>query len=471
MLLDRGIPQGSKIALLLMNSLEWLPLYFGILKAGMIAVPLNYRYTAEEILYCTEKADCVALVFGGNFTQRIQDISKQLADNLHLIYVGSNCPSFAHKLQDLICYSSSSSPAISLSEDDDAAIYFSSGTTGFPKAVLHKHRSLAHSAIVEVKHHNQTHDDIFLCIPPLYHTGAKMHWFGSLVVGGKAIILKSASAESILTTLSDEQCSIAWMLVPWVQDVLDYIDNNKECLSELDLHSMRLMHMGAQPIPPSLVKRWLSIFPTHEYDTNYGLSEAIGPGCVHLGIENLDKIGSIGKAGYGWLTKIVDENGAAVASGKVGELCVQGPGVMSCYYNDVKATKESFLDGWLMTGDMAFEDSDGFIYLVDRKKDVIITGGENIYPVQIENFLRKIPQIKDVAVIGYPDQRLGEIVAAIIEIKPGTNLTKDMIDEHCLLLPRYKRPRIIFFDNVERNPTGKIDKKKMRAKYCGNSTL
>ena len=324
---------------------------------------------------------------------------------------------------------------------------------------------------MEQYHHGQTKDDVFLCIPPLYHTGAKMHWFGSLISGSKAVLLKGIKPEWIIKAVSEEKCTIVWLLVPRAQDILDAIDRGEIILSEYDLDSWRLMHIGAQPVPPSLIKRWKKVFPKHQYDTNYGLSESIGPGCVHLGVENINKVGAIGKAGYGWQVKIVDENQNPVKRGEVGELAVSGPGVMTCYYNDEKSTEEVLKDGWLYTGDMAQEDEDGFIYLVDRKKDVIISGGENIYPVQIENFLRKHPSVKDVAVIGLPDQRLGEISAAIIELKPGENVTEDGINDFCKDLPKYKRPRKIIFAEVPRNPTGKIEKPRLRELYCGESLV
>ena len=176
--------------------------------------------------------------------------------------------------------------------------------------------------------------------------------------------------------------------------------------------------------------------------------------------------GAIGKAGYLWETKIIGEDGQPVAQGEVGELAVKGRGVMKCYYKNPEATAEVKRGDWLLTGDMAKEDEDGFIYLVDRKKDVIITGGENLYPVQIEDFLRANEKIKDVAVIGLPDKRLGEIAAAIIELKEGAEATEDEINEFCLALPKYKRPRKIIFADVPRNPTGKIEKPKLRETYC-----
>ena len=471
MLIGRGIKKGEKVGILMMNCLEWLPIYFGVLKTGAIAVPFNFRYSSDEILYCAKLAEIDVLVFGPEFVGRIEDIADELMQKRLLIYVGENCPAFADDYNTLANNCSSRKPKISITDDDYGAIYFSSGTTGFPKAILHKHRSLTHSCKVEQNHHGQQRDDVFLCIPPLYHTGAKMHWFGSLLSGSKAVLLKGTKPEFILDAVSKEKCTIVWLLVPWAQDILEAIDSGRVKLEDYELSQWRLMHIGAQPVPKSLIKRWKEIFPNHQYDTNYGLSESIGPGCVHLGVENIHKVGCIGKAGYGWETGIVDENGKPVKQGEVGELIVKGPGVMEEYYNDPKATAEVLKDGWLYTGDMAMTDEDGFILLVDRKKDVIISGGENLYPVQIEDFIRTNQAVHDVAVIGIPDKRLGEVSCAIIELKEGCSMTEDEMNEFCLKLPRYKRPHKIIFADIPRNPTGKIEKPKLRERYGGKGLV
>lgn len=468
LLMSKGIGKGCKVGILLMNCLEWLPIYFGILKTGAVAVPLNFRYASDEIAYCLQLAEVDVLVFGKEFVERVSAIADSVSERVKLLYAGvSPCPGFASDYNELTADLSSQSPKVFLTDDDDAAIYFSSGTTGFPKAILHKHRSLMHACAVEQNHHSQTKDDVFLCIPPLYHTGAKMHWFGSFLMGGKAVLLMGTKPKHILETISNEKCTIVWLLVPWAQDLLNALDSGELKLNDYQLDQLRLMHIGAQPVPQSLVKRWLEYFPHHQYDTNYGLSESIGPGCVHLGVENTHKVGAIGVPGYGWSVKIVDENDVPVKQGDVGELCVKGPGVMTCYFNDQAATDEVLKDDWLHTGDMAMQDEDGFIFLVDRKKDVIISGGENLYPVQIEDFLSAHSDIKDVAVIGLPDTRLGEIATAIIEIKKGHTCTEADINEFCLGLPRYKRPRKIIFADVPRNPTGKIEKPKLRQMYGG----
>lgn len=467
----KGIKKGDKVAILMMNCLEWLPIYFGILKNGSIAVPLNYRYTAEEIKYCLDLSEASAVVFGVEFIGRMENIFGQIPKVSLLLYAGEDCPTFAESYDQLAELCSKDKPNIEITDEDDAAIYFSSGTTGFPKAILHTHRSLMSACETEQNHHKQTREDNFLCIPPLYHTGAKMHWFGSFLVGSKAVLLRGVKPEWILKAVSEEKCTIVWLLVPWAQDILDAIERGDIKLEKYCLSQWRLMHIGAQPVPPSLITRWKKYFPNHLYDTNYGLSESIGPGCVHLGIENIHKVGAIGKPGYKWEAMIVDEYGKPVEQGNVGELAVKGPGVMKCYYNDPKATAAVLKNGWLFTGDMARMDEDGFIYLVDRKKDVIISGGENLYPVQIEDFLRANPAIKDVAVIGLPDKRLGEIAAAIIELKPDHTCTEQDIMQFCMALPKYKRPRKIIFDKVPRNPTGKIEKPKLREKYCGGSLV
>ncbi len=466
LLLSRGVKKGTKVGILLMNCIEWLPLYFGILKSGCIAVPLNFRYSADEIQYCVDLADIEILLFGPEFVTRMDAIHNDVPKIKTMFFVGKNGPEYTEDCWSLMRFCSSLCPPVDIREDDYAAIYFSSGTTGFPKAILHDHKGLYCSCVTEQAHHGQTRDDVFLCIPPLYHTGAKMHWFGSLFSGSKAVLLRGVKPEWILRAVTEEKCTIVWLLVPWAQDMLDAIESGKINMDHYLLEQWRLLHIGAQPVPPSLIHRWLKYFPNHQYDTNYGLSESLGPGCVHLGVENVHKVGAIGKAGYLWETKVINDEGDEVAVGEVGELAVKGPGVMKCYYKNPDATAEILKDGWLFTGDMAEIDEDGFITLVDRKKDVIISGGENLYPVQIEAFLRKNDKIKDVAVIGMPDPRLGEIATAIIEIKEGMECTEEEINEFCTELPRYKRPRKIIFADVPRNPTGKIENPVLRQRYC-----
>ncbi len=470
---QRGVAKGDRVVHLMTNCLEWLPIYFGILRTGAWAVPLNFRFVAATIARCIDTAEARAMIFGPEFIQRLEEVKASLDRTVKTyIFVGpeDRRPDWAVGYEALLADAPAVDPAVDLSIIDDAALYFTSGTTGTPKAVRLTHRNLEAACYVENAHHRQNHADNFLCIPPLYHTGAKMHWFGNFIVGAPSVILKGIEPRWILEAVSEEAVTVVWLLVPWALDILFAIESGELRLDNYRLDQWRLMHIGAQPVPPSLIREWRKVFPRHQYDTNYGLTESTGPGCVHLGIENSHKVGAIGRPGFDWEFAIVDDKNVAVPPGTPGELIVRGPGVMTEYYRNPEATAEVLVDGWLHTGDVARQDEDGFIWLVDRKKDIIITGGENIYPVEIEDFLQSHPAVADVAVIGLPSLRLGEIATAIVKLKPGHAVTAEALSDYCQTLARYKRPRRYIFADVPRNPTGKIEKPKLRKLYGGQST-
>ncbi len=472
-LIERGIGTGERVAHLMTNSLEWLPTYFGILRTGAWAVPLNFRFEAEVIEYCVEFSQARVLLFGEEFIDRINGAHSQLSASVELfIFIGPEnlCPAYAIPFEAFIAGAECDAPVVDISIMDDAALYFTSGTTGAPKGVLLTHRNLEHACYVENQHHGQTRDDTFLCIPPLYHTGAKMHWFGSFVVGGKGVILRGGvRPEWILEAVSEERVTIVWLLVPWAHDILIAYENGDLDFSRYNLDQWRLMHLGAQPVPPNLIQAWKKLFPYHRYDTNYGLTESSGPGCVHLGMDNTHKVGAIGIPGFDWECRVVDSRGAGLPDNTPGELMVRGPGVMREYYRNASATESALPEGWLCTGDIVTRDSDGFYWLVDRKKDLVITGGENVSPVEVEHFFMEHPSIQDIAVIGTPDQRLGELVTAIVQLKSGVDASEDGLRTFAGGLPRYKRPRVYHFGVVPRNATGKIEKPKLRVKYIALS--
>jgi len=468
-LIAHGVEKGDRVAHLLMNCLEWLPAYFGILRSGAWAVPLNFRFDAETLSVCARISEARVLLFGEEFVERVTSVKGELDKNVKdYVFVGPEAarPGYAVSYREYVAESAGDDPAVPLTITDDAALYFTSGTTGLPKAVRLTHRNLEHACYVENLHHRQIHDDNFLLIPPLYHTGAKMHWFGNFIVGARAVILKGVRPDWILEAVSEEQATIVWLLVPWAHDILIAWESGELDVERYRLDQWRLMHIGAQPVPPNLVHAWKRLFPHHQYDTNYGLTESTGPGCVHLGVENEHKIGAIGVPGFDWECRIVDDQGMERGPDEPGELLVKGPGVMKEYYRNPVATREAVEDGWLHTGDIARRDADGFIWLVDRKKDLIITGGENVSPVEVENFYMAHPKVQDVAVIGTPDPRLGEVVTAIVQVKPGQAMDTAEVLDFGNGLPRYKRPRIVHFADVPRNATGKIEKPRLREIYA-----
>ena len=464
---SRDIGPGSKVAILLMNCLEWLPLYFGTLKSGAVAVPLNFRYTAAEIARNTAFVEAEAVVFGAYSEPAVTAAVPELTGVRTFVYLGpaDTCPPYARTWEACISGADDGEPEQTPSPDQDAAIYFSSGTTGAPKAVVYTHGTLESACLLEHGNHRQTHDDVFICIPPLYHVGGKLHWMGNLLVGAKGVLLLGFRVEPFFETMWREGVTIAFLLLPWVQDILFGLDSGTLEPARYSLTRWRMLHMGAQPIPPSVVRRMQEAFPQLACEVSYGLTEAGGPGCLNLSADRMDKLGSVGVPSAGWEAKIVDPAGKALPAGEIGHLLLRSARMMRCYYRDPETTAAALADGWLHTGDLARTDGDGFYYIVGRMKDIIISGGENIYPVQIEEFLRSHEAVEDVAVFGLCDCRLGEAVAAQVQLKPGRSCTEEELRAFCQGLPRYQRPGRFFFGDVPRNPTGKIDKVALRKRY------
>lgn len=462
-----GIGRGNKISIIMMNCAEWLPIYFGVLRSGATAVPLNFRYHEEDIIRSVHFAEVDAMIVGPHCRDIVGRCLDQISRVKSFIFVGSSeeCPAYASTCQETFATVGTEAPDIPLSPDDDAAIYFSSGTTGTPKAVMYTHGTLREAWKLEYGNHQQRHEDTFVLIPPLYHVGGKLHWMGNLPVGARCVMLLGFNVTAFFEVMRREHISISFLLLPWVQDILFHLDSGLLDLSQYDTSSWRMLHMGSQPIPPSIVRQMQGYFPDIVYEVSYGLTESGGPGCMNLSHTRTDKMGSVGLPSPGWTAKIIDSDGNEVPRGQPGELLMKGPGITKGYYKNPEMTAKTIRDGWLYTGDLAKQDEDGFYYIVGRIKDIIICGGENVYPVPIEVFIRKHPAVQDVAVFGIADCRLGETVAAQIELKDGAVATEEEMMAFCQDLPRFQRPRKIFIGEVPRNPTGKIDKNVLRKRH------
>ncbi len=465
-LIARGVKKGDKVFWLGKNSITWLEAFFSIIKTGAWINPLNFRFTDENILYCAAAAEPSCFLFEEEYAERIQGIRSQLPTCETFIHTGHNPLGDFEAMEKLIAGSSSEIPNVNIGDEDECGLYFTSGTTGAPKPILLLHKNLFTSAVNEVTGLSLTKDDSLLMMPPMYHV-AMGHLLGSMLTGAKTVLLTEAvTAKTILEAMSQEKVRVAFLLVPWALDILLALDKGDLKKEDYDLTSWHILQMGAQPIPTSLIKKCREYFPELQCHNTYGLSESSGPGTIHNWITDESTIGAIGKPGLLWDARIVDEQDEDVPLGTVGEIVVKGMGVMKEYYKNPELTAKTIINGWLHTGDLARMDEDGYIYLVDRAKDLVISGGENVYPVEVEEVIQRHPKVKDVAVIGTPHERLGEIVTAIIDPVSEGALTQEGMMTYCEEnLPRYKRPRKIIFGSVPRSPTGKIEKPKLREKY------
>jgi long-chain acyl-CoA synthetase len=466
-LITRGAKKGEKVFILGKNSLGWLEAYFGAMATGAWATPLNFRFTDDDIRFCARTAQPVVFIYDEEYADRVAKLRADLPTVRAYVVMAEKAPANVETMEDLIGKGSPASPDVALEDEGEGALYFTSGTTGAPKPVLIQHKSIMATAMTELTNHELVQSDRFLMMPPMYHV-AIGHMLGVMVAGGCSVLLtEQVTPRFMVDAIAGERISVVFLLVPWATDLLEAFDKEQIKIKEHDVSRWRLTHMGAQPIPPSLVRHLKDYFPSMAYDTTYGLSEAMGPGAVHLGMENERKVGAIGKPGLMWDARIVDDQGVDVAQGQVGELILKGPSVMKGYYMNPELTASTVQKGWLRTGDLGRIDEEGFIYLVDRKKDLVISGGENIYPVEVEQVITKHPKCHDCAVIGIPHERLVEATCAVVEPLEGETLTEEEIRAYCEQnLPRYKRPYLIIIDKVPRNPTGKIEKPKLREKYA-----
>jgi acyl-CoA synthetase (AMP-forming)/AMP-acid ligase II len=465
-LTERDVKKGDKVLLLMHNCIHWFESFFGIIRTGAWIVPLNYRFTGEDIKYCNDICEAKVLIYGQEFAEKVQTTESKLPSVENYICVGESLQKDTEEFEQVMDESSDKIPQVEIRDEDGCGLYFTAGTTGPPKGVLLTHKNMESAAITVCINERKRHSDNFVFLAPLYHVGSTMRWFGNLIVGSRGTMLIGTKPEYILEAMSKEKGTILMLVVPWARDIVEALERGEIRKEGYDLNRWRLVTLGAQPIPASLVMQWKEYFPEVQYDTGYGLTETAGTGVIHLGLENWRKAPAIGKPGFNWEARIVDEKDNEVALGEVGELIVKGNGVMKEYYKNPEETAKALKGGWLHTGDLAKVDEEGFIYLVERKKDLIISGGENIYPIDVESVLVRHRKIHDAALIGVPDERLGEIPVAIVEVKTGETLTQEEVTLFCEdNIPRYRRPRRIIFGKVPRTLTGKIEKHILREEY------
>jgi acyl-CoA synthetase (AMP-forming)/AMP-acid ligase II len=466
---DMGIKDGDFVMHLQNNSLEWLITYYGIIKIGAVVVPLNFRFVGTDILYAANISQPKAFILGSEFLSVVQPVQKDLKTVDKYVCVGESVPDDMIDYQTLAASSDISEAIVDVADHHDLAMMFTSGTTGDPKPVLHTHYSLNNTAIGNGMSYFVEKNDNYVFFLPLYHSGTMFLWAPFYATGAVGTILREISDPKwIIEAMAEEKGTDVLFVVPIAVAILNAISSGELDLDDYDLSSWRYMEIGAQPVPFDVMKRLVETLPCGVSNI-YGITEGGGGGLFNLYPEEvLQKPGSIGKPTFGMDAKIIDFDGTVLPTGKVGELLLKTNRMMKGYYQNPELTQKSLKNGWLFTGDLVKADEEGYYYIVDRAKDMVTCGGENIFPVEIEDALMDHPKIDDVACIGYPDERLVEIVLAIVQLKEGESMTEEELIEFAKSkMATYKAPRKVIFDTVMRNPTGKLMKPKMREKFTG----
>jgi len=463
------VKHGDFVMHLQNNSLEWMITYYAIIRLGAVVVPLNFRFESTDILYAADVCNPDVFIFGSEFLGVVQPVQDQLSTIKHYICVGENVPDEYIDFRTICDYADTSDSLVEVDRDHSLAMMFTSGTTGKPKPVLHTHFSLNSTAIGNGMTYFVQKDDNYLIFLPLYHSGTMFLWAPFYATGACGTIIRDfRDPRWIIEAIAAERCTDMLFVVPIGIAILNAMEKGDIDLSTYDLSSWKYMEIGAQPVPFDIMKLLVDKLPC-SVSNIYGITEGGGGGTFNLYPEDvLLKPGSIGKPTFGVEAKIVDPLGKELSPDQVGELVFKTPRMMREYYSNPEKTKETLKNGWLYTGDLLKKDKDGYFYIVDRMKDMITSGGENIFPVEIEDALMDHPDIDDVACIGYPDDRLVEIVLAVVQVKEGRKLTEeDVIEFAKSKLSLYKVPRKISFDQVPRNPTGKLMKPQLREQYTG----
>jgi len=464
-----GVVKGDYVMHLQNNSLEWLITYYGIIRLGAVVVPLNFRFEGSDIKYAADVCDPKVFIIGSEFLSVVQPVMKELTTITDYICIGDGVPGDMIDFKDVQGYESVEDAMCEVDDRHNLAMMFTSGTTGKPKPVLHTHYSLNNTAIGNGMTYFVEKNDNYLVFLPLYHSGTMFLWAPFYATGATGtIICDFKDPKWVIEAVAEEACTDMLFVVPIAIALLNAMDRGDIDLADYDLSSWKYMEIGAQPVPFDIMKQLVERLPC-SVSNIYGITEGGGGGTFNLYPEDvIRKPGSIGKPTFGVEAKIMDYFGKELPPGEVGELVFRTNRMMEAYFNNPEMTSSTLKDGWLYTGDLLQTDEEGFFYIVDRMKDMVTCGGENIYPVEIESVLMDHPDIDDVACIGYPDKRLVEIVLAVVQLKESKQMTEDeLLDFAKSKLALYKVPRKVVFDFVPRNPTGKLMKPQLREKYTG----
>jgi acyl-CoA synthetase (AMP-forming)/AMP-acid ligase II len=461
-----GIKKGDRVALLLLNGVEYYESFLGLAKIGAVSVPLNWRLVADELAYILKDSGAIALIYGGDFAEVVGEITSRSAaatDIAHWIELseGKDRDLFATEYEDFMAAGSPDEPENDAGDDDDLFIMYTSGTTGLPKGALHTHNTMTWAVITASNTADIRFRDRYSIALPMYHVGALEPVLNCIYLGCTVVFLRQFDPKVMWEITETEKITIS-LAVPAMLNFMLMVPD----FQNYNISNLRWILSGASPVPANLIETYKDIgIEIHQV---YGLTEAGGPASLIGPDDAMTKIGSAGKAFFHTSIRVVDENGDDVAPGVPGEVLVSGAHIMKGYWNNPEATAEAIRDGWLYTGDIALQDKDGFITIHDRVKDMIISGGENVYPAELENVIMAHPGVADVAVIGQPSERWGESPIAVV-VRKDYNISEDNILRYCDgKLARFKQPKgAVFVDEIPRNPTGKPLKRILREQFPG----
>jgi long-chain acyl-CoA synthetase len=465
-LLKMGLKKGDRVAILAENCFEYPELYLGIGKAGGVATPLNYRFAPPEVSHLTNESGARIFILQDSYADLVQSLRADLKDVERYICIGST-PDRMLNYENTLASSSGTNPGIDVGMEDLFCLIHTGGTTGVPKLTMLTHRNLVNCAMVWIVECGFTYGDVFTVISPLFHTGAAWPLFFSFILGNTFLILKRFDVDEMLKTIEQDKVTATM----WMSQLIPGIINHPDVMAKhYNLSSLRIILVGAAVLPEPSLRRLLELFP--------GIRVCNAGGQTECGIftgmrldEHIDrapeKLTSAGRPSIHMQIKIVDENDSEVPAGVPGELCVRGEGVMKGYWNKPEESAWSLRGGWQHTGDICKVDEDGYLYYVDRKKDMIKTGGENVYSKEVEDVLYAHPAVAGAAIIGVPDDKWGEAVKGLIVLKDEVRAAPEELIAHCRKhIAGFKCPKSIeFIDNLPKTSLGKVDKQRLREPY------
>ncbi|MCW5770089.1 MAG: long-chain-fatty-acid--CoA ligase [Rhodospirillaceae bacterium] len=464
----RGLRRQHRLAILAQNSHAYVEAYAACEVAGYIAAAVNYRLAPAEILYILKDSQPTALLFDTEYAEIVAALRPQLPEIRRYIAIGADKPDWAEAYEAVLDDAPAEMPPIRSRADDIAYIIYTSGTTGRPKGAMLDHRGQVGFIQIQAVELETKPDDRIFLVMPFYHIGAKCNQLAYSSRGATVVLHRNYDIRAVASAIETEKCTAAHLAPIMVQDLLSLPD-----LKSFDHSSLRLVQYASGPMSVAQLKRALAAYGPI-FMQIYGMTET-GLGTVLYAHEHVlggtpeqtRRLASAGQVPLGYKVRVVRDDGGDCAPEELGEVLISGPGLMRGYWNNHPATLAAIEDGWMHTGDVGTFDKDRFLYVLDRKKDMIISGGENIYPREVEEAIYAHPAVAEVAVVGVPDERWGEAVKAFVVLKAGGAATEAEIVEHCrTLIASYKKPKSVdFIDALPRLPNKKIDKKQLRAPF------